>query len=166
MRDDSALGLLETRGLIAAVEGADAMLKASEVRLVRIEQTDAALMTVQVVGEVAAVRSAVDAGRAAAERVGIVISAHVIPRPDAAVRQMLMPDERRHTTAPAPSAAQTEPPAPTAPATGTLASRTVSELRALARDIADFPLQGRAISRARKQELVRLLRPFLGARRV
>ncbi len=83
-----ALGLIETRGLVAAIEAADAMLKASNVRLLGIEKTEAALMTVQVVGETAAVQASVDAGRAAAERVGVVFSSHVIARPAAEVAQM------------------------------------------------------------------------------
>lgn len=77
----SALGMLETLGLVAAVEAADAMLKASDVRLVRQQRTVPGLVTHFVVGETAAVRSAVDAGAAAAERVGRVAARHVIPRP-------------------------------------------------------------------------------------
>ena len=83
-----ALGLIETKGLVAALEAADAAAKAARVRLLGIKKTVPALMTVQVVGETAAVRSAVDAGRAAAERVGSVVSTHVIPRPDEAVARM------------------------------------------------------------------------------
>jgi hypothetical protein len=88
VRDETALGLVETRGLVAAIEAADAMVKAADVRLVAVEQTVAALMTVEVVGEVAAVRAAVDAGRRAAERIGVVVSTHVIARPDPDVRLM------------------------------------------------------------------------------
>ena len=76
-----ALGLLETVGLVAAVEAADAMLKAADVRLVRQQRTVPALVTHVVVGDTAAVRSAVDAGAAAAARVGRVAAAHVIPSP-------------------------------------------------------------------------------------
>src|SRR5690606_3700687 len=89
-----AYGMVETHGLVAAIEAADAMAKAAEVRLVRLEQTVAALITVQVVGEVAAVRAAVDAGRMAAERVGKVVATHVIPRPADEVRQMQGLDTR------------------------------------------------------------------------
>lgn len=77
-----ALGLIETKGLIGAIEAADAMVKAANVKLVSKEKITAALVTVKVVGEVAAVKSAVDAGAAAAQRVSQLISAHVIPRPD------------------------------------------------------------------------------------
>jgi len=76
-----ALGLIETRGLIGAIEAADAAVKASHVTLVGKEKSTAALVTIKIVGEVAAVRSAVDAGAAAAQRVGELLSTHVIPRP-------------------------------------------------------------------------------------
>jgi microcompartment protein CcmL/EutN len=77
-----ALGLIETRGLVAAIEAADAMLKAANVRLVGKERAEAGLITVKVVGETAAVKSAVDAGASAAQRVGELVSTHVIPKPD------------------------------------------------------------------------------------
>ncbi len=76
-----ALGLIETRGLVAAIEAADAMAKAANVKIVGKEKSTAALVTIKIVGEVAAVKSAVDAGAAAAARVGELISTHVIPRP-------------------------------------------------------------------------------------
>ncbi len=77
-----ALGLIETKGLIGAIEAADAMLKAANVTLSRKEKITAAMVTVEIIGEVAAVRAAVDAGAAAAQRVGQLIAVHVIPRPD------------------------------------------------------------------------------------
>ncbi|MDZ7267263.1 MAG: BMC domain-containing protein [candidate division KSB1 bacterium] len=76
-----ALGLLETRGLVAALEAADAMVKAAQVVLVGLETTDAALVTIKVVGEVGAVRAAVEAGRVAAAKVGEVVATHIIPNP-------------------------------------------------------------------------------------
>ena len=79
---DKALGMIETRGLIASIEAADAMVKAAKVRLLGKEKITAGLVTVMVVGETAAVKSAVDAGAAAAQRVGELVSTHVIPRPD------------------------------------------------------------------------------------
>lgn len=79
---DRALGMIETRGLIASIEAADAMVKAAKVRLLGKEKITAGLVTVMVVGETAAVKSAVDAGAAAAQRVGELISTHIIPRPD------------------------------------------------------------------------------------
>ena len=77
-----ALGLIETRGLVAAIEAADAMVKAANVKIVGKEQTNPALITIKIVGDVAAVKSAVDAGAAAAQKVGEVVSVHVIPQPD------------------------------------------------------------------------------------
>ena len=76
-----ALGLIETRGLIATIEAADAMAKAANVTIVGKEKSTAALVTIKIVGEVAAVKSAVDAGAAAVQRVGELISTHIIPRP-------------------------------------------------------------------------------------
>lgn len=77
-----ALGMVETRGLVASIEAADAMVKAAKVNLVGKERAQAGLITIMVVGETAAVRAAVDAGTAAAQRVGELVSSHVIPRPD------------------------------------------------------------------------------------
>lgn len=79
---DYALGLIETRGLVGAIEAADAAAKAADVELIGRERADAGLMTVKFRGDVAAVRAAVDAGAAAAQRVGELVSVHVIPRPD------------------------------------------------------------------------------------
>ncbi len=77
-----ALGLVETRGLVAAIEAADAMVKASNVTLIGKEVTRPALITIKIVGDVAAVKASVDAGAAAAARVGELVSIHVIPQPD------------------------------------------------------------------------------------
>lgn len=77
-----ALGLIETKGLVAAIEAADAMVKAAEVKLISKERVSGALVVIKIVGDVAAVKSAVDAGAVAAQRVGQLVSTHVIPRPD------------------------------------------------------------------------------------
>jgi microcompartment protein CcmL/EutN len=84
-----ALGMIETRGLVAMIEAADAMVKAANVTLVGYEKVDAGLVTVIVRGDVAAVKAATDAGAAAARRLGEVVSVHVIPRPHAAVDENL-----------------------------------------------------------------------------
>ena len=77
-----AIGMIETRGLVALVEGTDAMLKAANVELAGpMTQVGNALVTAVVVGDVAAVKAATDAGAAAARRVGELVSVHVIPRP-------------------------------------------------------------------------------------
>lgn len=91
-----ALGLIETKGLVGAIEAADAMLKAANVKLISKEKITAALVTIKIVGEVAAVRSAIDAGAAAAQRVGQLVSTHIIPRPDDQLEPFiydLFPDE-------------------------------------------------------------------------
>ncbi len=84
-----ALGMIETRGLIGSIEAADAMLKAANVTLMNKTQVGGGLVTVMVRGDVGAVKAAVDAGAAAAERVGELISVHVIPRPAADVEKIL-----------------------------------------------------------------------------
>jgi ethanolamine utilization protein EutM len=84
-----ALGLVETRGLVAAIEAADAMLKASNVTLVGKERALAGLITIVIVGDVAAVKASVDAGATAAQKVGELVSVHVIPRPDDQVGNIL-----------------------------------------------------------------------------
>ena len=76
-----ALGMVETRGLVGAIEAADAMLKAANVSLVGYEKIGSGLVTVMVRGDVGAVKAATDAGAAAARAVGEVVSIHVIPRP-------------------------------------------------------------------------------------
>ncbi|HEY2804616.1 MAG TPA: BMC domain-containing protein, partial [Gemmatimonadales bacterium] len=75
---EQALGLIETRGLVGAIEAADAGIKAAPVQLLGKEQTDPALITILFAGDVASVKAAVDAGAAAAERVGQLVSVHVI----------------------------------------------------------------------------------------
>ena len=85
----NALGLIETRGLVGAIEAADAMTKAANVELVSYEKIESGLVTVMVRGDVGAVKAAVDAGTSAAERVGEVVSTHVIPRPHQDVEKML-----------------------------------------------------------------------------
>mgnify|MGYP000999969804 FL=1 len=84
-----ALGLLETKGLIAMIEAADAMVKAANVTLVGTEKIGSGLVTVMVRGDVGAVKAATDAGAAAARRVGEVVSVHVIPRPHADTELLL-----------------------------------------------------------------------------
>ncbi len=82
---EEALGMVECRGLVAMIEAADTMVKAANVQLVGYEKIDAGLVIAIVRGEVAAVKSAVDAGAAAASRIGEVVATHVIPRPHAQV---------------------------------------------------------------------------------
>jgi ethanolamine utilization protein EutM len=86
---EKAIGLIETKGLVGMIEAADAMLKAANVHLIGKERIGGGFMTVIVEGEVAAVKASVDAGAAAAKRVGEVISIHVIPRPHEEIEKLL-----------------------------------------------------------------------------
>lgn len=76
-----ALGMIETRGLVALIEASDAMVKAARVKLVGVKQIGSGLCTAMVRGDVAACKAATDAGAAAAQRIGELVSVHVIPRP-------------------------------------------------------------------------------------
>lgn len=84
-----ALGMVETKGLVGAIEAADAMVKAANVKLIGKEQIGGGYVTVLVRGDVGAVKAATDAGAAAANKVGEVVSVHVIPRPHAEVEVIL-----------------------------------------------------------------------------
>ena len=84
-----ALGMVETRGLIGSIEAADAMVKAANVRLLGKEKIGGGFVTVMVRGDVGAVKAATDAGAAAAEKVGELVSVHVIPRPHSDVEMIL-----------------------------------------------------------------------------
>lgn len=84
-----ALGLVETKGFVGAVEAADAMVKSANVTLIGSEKIGAGFVTVMVRGDVGAVKAATDAGAAAAGKVGEVISCHVIPRPHTDVEKLL-----------------------------------------------------------------------------
>ena len=86
---NEALGMVETRGLVAAIEAADAMVKAANVQLIGSEKIGSGLVSVMVRGDVGAVKSAVKAGGAAASRLGEVIATHVIPRPHTDVDKLL-----------------------------------------------------------------------------
>ena len=84
-----ALGMIETKGLIGAVEAADAMVKAANVKLIGKVHVGGGLVTVMVRGDVGAVKAATDSGAAAAEKVGELLSVHVIPRPHADIEYIL-----------------------------------------------------------------------------
>ncbi len=87
--DTNALGMIETKGLVGAIEAADAMVKSANVQLIGKEQVGGGLVTVMVRGDVGAVKAATDAGAAAAEKVGELISVHVIARPHMEVDNIL-----------------------------------------------------------------------------
>ena len=89
MATQQALGMVETKGMVGSIEAADAMVKAANVTLVGKTLVGGGLVTVMVRGDVGAVKAAVDAGAAAAEKVGELVSVHVIPRPHAEVEMIL-----------------------------------------------------------------------------
>ena len=86
---NEALGMVETRGLVAAIEAADAMVKAANVQLIGSEMIGSGLVSVMVRGDVGAVKAAVEAGGAAAANLGEVVATHVIPRPHTDVNKLL-----------------------------------------------------------------------------
>lgn len=159
----NALGMIETRGLIGSIEAADAMLKAANVTLVSKTQVGGGLVTVMVEGDVGAVKAATDAGAAAAERVGELISVHVIPRPASDVAYILgdrvgapptPPEPPEPPAAPeAPSAPSEEAPPAPAPEERDLHKMTVAQLRSVARGL-NTGLSRRDIRFAKKEELI------------
>lgn len=91
-RTEMALGMIETRGVVAAIEAADAMMKAANVRLLDKVRVGGGLVSVMVRGETGAVKAATEAGAAAAAKIGELVSVHVIPRPDDSV-EFILPEE-------------------------------------------------------------------------
>ena len=138
-----ALGLIETRGLVGAIEAADAGTKAAAVEFAGSEYADAGLVTVYFRGTVAAVRAAVDAGAAGAERVGELVSVHVIPQPHSDLD--IISDLSTDSGTP-PERATVDP--------ARLKSMRVVELRKAARRVREFPIKGREIARANREEIL------------
>ncbi len=143
-----ALGLIETRGLVGALEAADAGVKAADVELLGVEYADAGLVTVQFQGDVAAAKAAVDAGAAAAERVGQLVAVHVIPQPDPGI-DVISEDVHGANTTGNPSGD-----GPISLAPEHLRNMRVVELRRAARRVEDFPIRGRALARASREEIL------------
>lgn len=90
-----AVGMIETRGLVAAIEAGDAMLKAAEVKLIGTEKIGSGLVTIIVEGDVGAVKAATESGVEAASRLGEVVAVHVIPRPHTDIANILVPVEQK-----------------------------------------------------------------------
>lgn len=144
-----ALGLIETRGLISAIEAGDAGVKAAPVELTDAEYSQGGLVTVCFRGDVAAVKAAVDAGAAAAERVGELVSAHVIPRPHQDLDLIAAsgtPTMRGEPTRAAGAGVHVD--------SLDLLSMKVVELRRAARNVRGFPLGGRMLARANRDEIL------------
>lgn len=141
---NQALGMIETRGMVGAVEAADAMVKAAAVKLVGQELVGADLVTVIIRGDVGAVKAATDSGAEAARRVGELVSVHVIPRPHEDL-EVLLPQ-------PVPTVNETILPADYSEED--LGKLSVEELRVIARGLTNIAIQGRQISRANKEQLI------------
>ncbi len=141
-----ALGLIETRGLVGAVEALDAATKAASVEFAGHEYADAGLVTVHFRGDTASVKAAVDAAAAAAERVGQLISVHVIPQPhqelDAIASDM------------AGCLGGDDPGDPKNLDPKRLETMKVVELRRAARRVSKFPLKGRTLAKANRDEIL------------
>ena len=171
-----ALGLVETRGLVGSIEAADVMVKTANVHILGTEYIKNGMVTVQIIGEVAAVKAAVDAASAAAARVGQVVSTHVIPRPAEEIEDIL-----KKAASSQPKKADKEPSTPKeakAPSRpkdirpkaesedlfqgkatdaeyrAKLDAMTVPQLRTHAREVGGLGIQGREISRANKEQLI------------
>ena len=149
-----AIGLIETRGLVGAIEAADAAAKAGLVDLLAFEQVGGGLVSVRFSGDVAAVQVAVEAGVQAAQRIGEVICHNVMPSPHADLLSTLSPPSQQSkaepgSRAPAPSS-ESEP--------ERLEDVPVARLRQLVRQLPDAQLKGRQVSRANKGELIAELR--------
>jgi hypothetical protein len=172
---NKALGLIETVGLVGAIEACDAAAKAANVIVNAAEVTDPALVTLKIFGELAAVQAAVDAGARAAARVGQLHSAHVIPNPDdnldvimggsLPIRAPKVPgDKRLFAREPGPLVRPrrplTEPPGDID--WNRIESMKVTQLRIFARSIPNLAIKGREISRADKVTLIREIRRALG----
>ncbi|MDE3058859.1 MAG: BMC domain-containing protein [Bacteroidota bacterium] len=170
-----AFGMVETKGLVGAIEAADAMAKTANVRLVGKERTDPAMITIKIIGETAAVRSAVEAGAAAAQRVGQLISKHVIPRPAEGIEDLVfaksfLSESDIAALTGATDASDAEMPDSdesdvneefTSPTGQTreeyiaeLSAMTVHQLRSYARTVSGLTIYGREISRANKEQLL------------
>jgi ethanolamine utilization protein EutM len=163
---DYALGLVETRGLVGSIEAADVMVKTANVSLLGAEYVRNGLVTVQIVGEVAAVKAAIDAAAAAVGKVGELVSTHVIPRPADEIEELL---KRRPTEAAdvvhelTDEEAETElDPSFVASSDDTeyahqLDEMTVHQLRGVARHEEGLGIAGREISKANKELLIQEL---------
>jgi ethanolamine utilization protein EutM len=192
---NEALGMIETKGLVASIEAADSMVKAANVRLLNKTLVGGGLVTVMVSGDVGAVKAATDAGAAAAERIGELISVHVIPRPhmelsgilaDVSPQGRKVPEEAAEAeeaaeveeVAEVEEAVEVEEVAEVEEAVGDirpeeetialseLQKMTVVNLRHFARQIEGLGISGRVISKANKETLLKEIKDFYGRRKL
>ena len=158
-----ALGMIETKGRVGASEAADAMTKAAYVDLIGQETIGGGYTTVFVRGDVGAVKAALDAGQAAAEKVGELVSVHLIPRPHGDVEPLLPAMAAPPRVSPPWGGEGSEGGAPQvlprrADGSVDLEALSVPELRRHARALPNFPLKGREISMADRETLLRAFR--------
>lgn len=148
MQMERALGLIETRGLIGAIEAADAMTKTADVHLIGYEVSTGGLVCVKIVGEVAAVKSAVEEATNRAARIGEIVSIHVIPHPDIDVEKIIhdvsVPGSNEGIIN---NGNQLD-----------LEALSVTDLRRIARETSGIALKGRDISKANKEKLIKAIR--------
>ena len=146
----SALGMIETKGLVAAVEAADSMVKAANVKLTGKEHVGGGLVTVMVRGDVGAVKAATDAGAAAAANVEELISVHVIARPHENLAPIICGAEDKAQSEDKKQSRDKMP--------AGIESMPVVELRRFARSLVGFPIEGREISIANRATLLELFK--------
>ena len=154
-----ALGLVETRGLLAAIEGADAMLKAADVRLLEKNLATGGLVTITVAGEVSAVQASVDAAKACILRIAgaELVSTHVIPRPDDELASILLLEPREDDPEPPSPPAGPEEPEPSAPASTAAFEGTTSAVLTEKAPVVESTGEGTpAESRLKRMSLNRL----------
>ncbi|MSR81682.1 MAG: BMC domain-containing protein [Candidatus Latescibacteria bacterium] len=145
----AAIGLIETEGLVGLIEAADVAAKTADVQLLGFECIGGGLVSLRLSGDVASVQTAIQAAVAAAQRLGQVISFHVIPGPHEDLVALL-----EGNGPPPPPAAAIPPAAEATPSLAELEALPVTRLRQLARQYPELALKGRAISRAGKAELL------------
>lgn len=156
----TALGMVETKGLVGAIEAADAMVKAAHVTLIGKEYAEGGLVLIKVQGETGAVRSSVEAGAQAAERVGELVSTHLIPRPDDQLKDIihdppLKPEPGVKNKSDKPDEN------PSGSVDSELQAMTFEELRQYARNLKDFQFKGRELLKLNKEQLIKNLSTHL-----
>lgn len=151
-----SLGMIETYGLPALIAAADAAAKTADVKVTTYEKVDAGIVTIYILGDVAAVKAAVDAGAAEAKRVGKLLSTHVIPRPDPSVHAMIQEAWAKNQPKDSPKEELNKVVATPEVSATNLSKMTVAQLRELAHNTPKFPITGRDIQLVSKAELVRL----------
>ena len=150
-----ALGMIETKGRVGASEAADAMTKAAYVDLIGQETIGGGYTTVFVRGDVGAVKAALDAGQAAAEKAGELVSVHLIPRPHGDLEPLLPDMAGPNRPSDTVGMVESAPVPRKSDGSADLERMSVPELRRYARTLPDFPMKGREISMADREALLR-----------